>query len=385
MNITPENLLESLEDTPAANPAPESKRITPEKLATHRITSDSDIPDPVSVVRIGGANFAIKGDISFISGQPKAGKTTISSILIATALMKKVPSDLDTLGIECDFCDGKEVVYVDTEQPKQYAKKMLETVKNYMNVHREPKNFHFYNLRDYQNNEKFNVVKGMFEMYPQAHLWIIDGLADLVRNINNEEETSEVMGWFMAVASKLNTTIILVLHENPSSDKMRGHLGSEAMRKAGGAIAIKKDRQKGVHWIESRVIRGSADFDNIFFHYDKDLKRMVSIHGTAGDIDRQVDPTVQKKEHLVKIAKQATVQGSETLSYKDLTERVSAYFDYPKKISRATAQRKIKDMVEARILGQNPDDKSYYLINHNKPLEDVPDKIFGITDNEAPF
>ncbi len=355
------NLLESLENIEST--PKQTKGYTDADIIGNRITSDSNIPEPKPVIKILGANFAIEGDISFISGQPKAGKTHVCAVLIATALMKVRPPDLDTLGIQCEYCEGREVIYVDTEQPKPYAKKLLDSIKNYLNVFREPENFHFYNLRKYENSKKFNVIKKMFEMYPNTFIWIIDGIADLVKNINSEEETSDIMSWFMAAADNFKSTIILVLHENPSTDKMRGHLGSEAMRKAGGAISIKKDRKKRIHWIESRVIRGSDDFENIYFQYDNEKKRMLRIDATPDMTEQfQLEEATPKKDLLTTIVRRCFVNNT-TLNHKALVDKVMVYDKYPRTVSKRTAITRVKEMLEMEIIFK--DTKGEYCFTDN--------------------
>jgi hypothetical protein len=362
-----DQLINELKNLESPNPLENKRDLVKEALQYHRITSDSEIPDPDPVITIAESNFAIRGDISFISGQPKAGKTTVCSILIATSLLEHIPPDMDTLGIRAKYCEEREVIYIDTEQPKQYAKKMLNNVKDYLNVRREPAHFHFYNLRKYANTQKLAIVKGLFEEFKNAHLWIIDGIADLVRNINNEEETSEVIGWLMSMADIYNTTIILILHENHGSEKMRGHLGSEALRKAGGAIAIQKDREKKCHKLISRIIRGSEDFDTIYFHFCKDRKRMVRLDGEMIRESKQ-SPEELKKSKLQELASRCTLSGSEHIEYKEFIRRIMNYERNKngENVSDKTAERRLRDMMEMKVVGQDPQSSKFYLIRDNE-------------------
>lgn len=98
---------------------------------------------------------------------------------------------------------------------------------------------------------------------PDAHLWVIDGIADLIQDPNNIEQSFGLIESIMVQSDRMNSAVIGILHENPGTNKARGNLGSEAERKCGGAITIKKLKEQGVHSIVPRLIRGSADFDTI--------------------------------------------------------------------------------------------------------------------------
>ena len=326
-------------------------------LFEDEITDKTNIKEIVPVVTISEAIFSIEGDISIIGGLPKAGKTSVSSFLLGTALMKDLPDGMDTISIRTTYCNGREVVYIDTEQPKAFTNKLRKSVKKLIGKDDQPDNLKIINLRKYPSEEKQKKVFEWMRVFPNAHLWIIDGVADLIKDPNDTKEAFDIIQKFMTKADELNTTIILYIHENPgTSGKLRGNLGSEAERKCGGAITIKKHKDKGVHSIEAKLIRGSADFEPVFFRYDKPLGRMVSLDAAeTSEIRKTTDKGKMKETRLKEMAKHCLITGSMRFGEFSSKIRANAPQIDGKAISDRTAATRIKDMLDYGFITQNGD------------------------------
>jgi hypothetical protein len=286
-------------------------------LAADEVRADSDVPDLVSIARINGETFAVRGDISFVSGKPKAGKSVVSAALAASALLP-IGHTQDTLCIDVLPANGRPVVLVDTEQPLANTKKLAGNVCRLMGIPpaEQPGNLHIYNLRSYPKAEKLQKVKDAFDAHPDAHLWVIDGLADLIDDVNGATESGKIVDWFMMQASTLNTTIVLVVHENPGTDKMRGHLGSEAERKGGGVIAISKDKEAGCHIIRSKLLRNGPDFEPVYFSWSEGRKYFVT------DGRGPALTSAEKDKDERELARECFPEGTVALRHVQLTQRI---------------------------------------------------------------
>jgi hypothetical protein len=354
----------------------EKAKYSKDQILKCRVDYQSEVQEVVPVVTIGGCPFAVKGDISIIGGLPKAGKTTIAINMIATALMGEIPANLDTLQIRSSPAAGKPVFYIDTEQSKASTNKIRKGICKFLNVEREPDNLYLINLRDkFKAKEKFEYVLACMKHFPDTHLWIIDGLADLLKDPNHTEDSFELVARFMSLSQNLYAPIILYLHENPSgASKFRGNLGSEAERKCYGAIIVKKDKQKQVHIIEPKFLRDSKDFEPIYCHYDISLGRMASMApDEAKEYQKQTDPNEKKKELLKKLAFQCLVGGAERIQHTELCQRISNHSTaiMGKKISVSTAKKKIKAMVENEIIEKGEEGR-YRLVLQKVQGSEVP-------------
>ncbi len=99
----------------------------------------------------------------------------------------------------------------------------------------------------------------MFEFslaeYGGVHLAIVDGVADFIANVNKEEETTAIVAFFRELSVRYNTTIVLVIHQNPDGQKERGHLGSELQRKCESMLVITKDEKNNKSALTAKFLR----------------------------------------------------------------------------------------------------------------------------------
>ncbi|GAB2955000.1 hypothetical protein GCM10027048_20760 [Hymenobacter coalescens] len=320
-------------------------------VADDEIRLDSNIPDLEPIVRIGGEVVAVKGDISFIAGKPKAGKTAVCTMIAASALLRE-KTGVDTLSINTTFAGGREIILVDTEQPKTNTHKQVRNICKVLGVETQPRNLHVFNLREDPKPTKLSKVKQLFDRFPNAHLWIIDGLADLIDDVNSATDSGRIVDLFMMYASKLQTTILLLVHENPGGDgKMRGHLGSEAERKGGGVVAVAKDKSNQVHTITSRIMRNGPDFDTVYFRWSTDRNFFVTDSAAAEQV---VTERYAKEREL---ALQCFPQGTTNLRNKDLMARIKQYAA----VQETQAGKLRKKMIDAQFIVKDHAEGNYSL------------------------
>ena len=111
-----------------------------------------------------------------------------------------------------------------------------------------PSCFKAYTLNSITRRERFDsIVNSMDKYYYQfggIHMVVIDGIADLIRSVNDESESVELIDELHRLAGIYNTCIVCVLHLVPSGMKIRGHLGSEVSRRAAGILSIDKNEKR---------------------------------------------------------------------------------------------------------------------------------------------
>lgn len=247
------------------------EKVSIDSILTKEFRYAETVKRSESLVTIRESTFARKGDFSLIVGQPKAGKTTVSQFLIATALMKNV-ADTDTLEIRSTYCDGKQVIYIDTEGSLEDTHDFVTGVLRIAGLTAKPDHFRVFRFREYTQSECKTALLELFENLQNTHIWLIDGIADFVTSPNQETESNEMVRILMKHANRLEACLLLVIHENPNgaqiSGKTRGHLGSELERKAGGAITVEKDKEHNCHYIKSRILRKGSDFETIGYAFE---------------------------------------------------------------------------------------------------------------------
>ncbi len=332
------------------------------RFKSSEITDESDITDPIPFVTVNGSTFASLGDISFVSGAPKAGKSSVTGFILATALIKDKPKNLDSLGIVSSYQENRPVIYIDTEQHPAHTKKRLKLVLKMAGIERQNTAlFKVMNWRTFPQQQRHDNLIHALNIYKNACLWVIDGITDFVTSANNEEAGNVLISHLMQKASENNAAIILLIHENPQNGKLRGHIGSEAERKCGGAISIKKDREKGVHFIEPKYLRDAEDFTPVVFRYDTILNRMVSVDTQAAQIAIQEQRDKSKGSETKQLY--AKCMGTDAiLSRAEFRKRIEQETDPNNKrtdIAREQfANRKIEDMAKSYLIKINGVGKS---------------------------
>lgn len=237
-----------------------------------------DYPEPQYLLRYNGVGFAPLGDIQVMRAEAKNGKTFTFTILMAAVLSG------DNLGFTCEH-ENPTVLYIDTEQHENNTALVGRRVHSMCgwDLHENFEQFRILTLRG-QNPEKCR--KAMLEaielVNPMAVF--VDGIADLVTDPNDYKESSDLVREFMDIAAKRNISIFTVLHVNPGSEKMRGHLGSEMMRKVSDVFnSTKKKTADGTYFEVEQVMARNRDIDKFTFTIDNS-KLGVPQRPTVGEM-----------------------------------------------------------------------------------------------------
>jgi len=350
-----------------------------DKILATRITDQTPVRSLAVAITIAGATFARRGDFSVVMGQRKAGKTTILKYVVATALMAPGPPRPDTMQIKTAYCQGKAVIYVDTEGSQEDTKDFVEGVKKILGVDQMPENFHVYHWRNLTQKECREAMEILFEHHRDSHLWVIDGIADLVSKPNDEQESNETVRWLMNNAGRLDACFVVIIHENPSKQgqeaKARGHLGSELERKASGAIAVEKDKEKKCHFIRSRFLRKSADFEPISFWWEDG--HPISRTVTPEEKRLFTDSKYRKAQELTGIRNQCFA-GSTTATKEILKNRLAGILpgldEKSKDTARVNIARTIKEMEKLNLIRESndADGKTHYVMILNGQADPAP-------------
>lgn len=179
------------------------------------------------------------GNISMLKGKAKSKKTFLLTLIVSAA----VKSDAIDKFIRYNNPGAKtNILYFDTEQHKSDVNLVLERICK-LSEYKRPTNLHAYALRSMGPAERLKAVEELIYDTEDLGVVVLDGIRDLVVSINDESESSALVSKLMKWSEELNIHIITVLHENPSSDKARGHLGTEMMNKAETVIGIENDSE----------------------------------------------------------------------------------------------------------------------------------------------
>ena len=183
------------------------------------------------------------GNFSFVQAPPKSMKTFFVSLL-GSAFCN--PKGKFTRGMD-SFRDNKHFVHFDTEQGEWHAQRVFKRIQ-WMNKGLKLDFYHTFALRKISYRSRIDFIEYyldcMREEGKEIGLVVIDGVADLVSDANNLEESSAIVQKIMAWTTIYNCHIVTVIHSNNGSDKPTGHLGSFLEKKAETQIQLSRDENK---------------------------------------------------------------------------------------------------------------------------------------------
>lgn len=222
----------------------EKQRIDEEILAlllAQQVKPSDHYDRPRFTLEQNGIGFAPLGNIMAVCAEMKNGKTWLL-LQLAVALLRGEFGNIRNAMPD----KQRRIMWFDTEQDKYDSMLILRRIHqmcgwDYQADHPE---FLLYNLRDIRYDKRRQVVMEGIRLQ-QPTVVFIDGIRDLVRSVNEEEECFDLINDLMSVTARQHCSIWSILHVNPNSDKMRGHLGTELGNKTTDVFSVRKKKDSG--------------------------------------------------------------------------------------------------------------------------------------------
>ena len=258
-------------------------RMTPEEcLAKSRVTASTLLSPMEPLLRLYGVPCLYRGELVAVCGKAKSGKTLFLSMMMACCLSRKVlalerhtettdPTDgcsgslrskseenlEENLSKDATDMEPLRVLWIDTEQSQQSTQdimvnRIIPLVRGHtesdVGGHAETTEItdssnpavgdidaclFAYNLRGMGFEKRRELVKAAIELV-EADLVVIDGIKDLMTDINDAVQATAIIEQLMALAQHHRCCMVCVLHQNKSEadHNMRGSIGTELTNKA---------------------------------------------------------------------------------------------------------------------------------------------------------
>ena len=215
------------------------------------------------------------GNFSFVQAFPKVGKSFLMSLIVSA-----YQSGINQYtGIIKGHRRGRKIIHFDTEQGKFHVSKLARRPLM-MNNLKNDDNYHIYALRSMNHQERIEFIDYiLFDLFEgkEIGLIILDGIADMVSDVNNMEQSNFIVQKVMTWTSKLSCHLTTVLHQNFGSDKPTGNLGSALEKKAETQIKLEKNEvNKGWITVECKRSRNRGFEPFSFTVNDKGLPEFVN-------------------------------------------------------------------------------------------------------------
>lgn len=235
-------------------------------LSKGAIRASDEITVPPKILFVGDCTIATFGNFSASTGKAKSKKTFNISAMVAAAITNST-----VLNYRASLPEGKRtILYFDTEQSKYHCHTVLERIYRLsgLSLKKDDPRLMFWGLREYTPKLRIAVIDYALRKYEGVGLVIIDGLRDLMYDINNGKEATDVMTVLMAWTSGYDLHIHTVLHLNKNDNNPRGHIGTELENKAETVLIISKNLQNNsISEVRPMHMR-DKEFTTFAFHID---------------------------------------------------------------------------------------------------------------------
>ena len=269
-----------------------------------RITADKQLPKMDFLFQLFDRPCFPRRELVAVTGKAKSGKTFVTSMLIACCVIRDVLS----FHRSCD--NPLRVLWYDTEQSDESTQDILKNrIQTLIKANINQTNDLFNPPPSMENNiDVFNVRSVAWKDRRQllleavSHygpdLVIVDGIRDLVNDINDGVLAQEVMEELMHLADERNCCIVCILHQNKGSEdhNLRGWIGTELMNKAFEVYACEKLMPQRIFKVEQTLTRKYDIEQQLYFEVDQQgLPRLTAapIEG-SGDSKERLKPLNQK-------------------------------------------------------------------------------------------
>lgn len=247
-----------------ANKTPQSK--LDEMFKSCLFTVNTPPPNIEYKFRLNGQEVATYGDIITIVGAAKSGKTALVSSIVASALSsaKKIAHVSTTV-------DGRNIVYFDCEQNGQDLYKVNNRLLRAAGLpeNKDVPQLKVFQLTDRPLIERVAFIEYAIKKIGNVGLVVLDGIVDLIRDYNDQTECRDLLEKLKLLTAQENFMLCNILHVSKSTDRARGHIGTELENKSKAIIqttALSDDILNGTT-ISVTHLRGNRAPANCIFTY----------------------------------------------------------------------------------------------------------------------
>ena len=250
--------------------AGEETALSPKMLLLEqlRITPEKQLKPMEFLFHLYGKPCFPRRELVAITGKAKSGKTFVTSMLMACCQSR------DVLAFQRIGDEPLRVLWYDTEQSDESTQDILKnrimtliktttdltdsTDKNSCNSCNSlfKKSIDVFNVRGVAWKERRDLLREAVTRC-KPDLVIVDGIRDLVNDINDGVLAQEVMEELMHLATEHDCCIVCVLHQNKSGEdhNLRGWIGTELMNKAFEVYSCEKLQPQRIFSLEQTLTR----------------------------------------------------------------------------------------------------------------------------------
>ena len=317
-----------METTDNHTPTPEELALCIEESAVRAADACEQSP---AVLRVDGSVIGTLGNFSASIGKAKSKKTFNVAALTAAAMTNGT-----VLHYRASFPEEKRgILYIDTEQGRPHCQQVLRCILRLAGLPEEqdPDNLVMLTLRKFPPDMRLAIVDHAIGTIPHLGLVIIDGIRDLLYDINSPKEATDIISRFMQWTDDRQIHIHTILHQNKNDENARGHIGTELNNKAETVMQIEVDKEeRSISVVEAIHIR-DREFEPFAFRINSEtLPELVEPYqprkrGAGRPAKGPFDPARDIPEDVHRAALDDVFAEGSIGSYREYQERLKEGYE----------------------------------------------------------
>jgi hypothetical protein len=320
----------------------------------------SDIKFSEPILTQGDNAVIFPHTINVIQGQAGVHKSRLAEIICASFL-KLNGYNNELLGFKrTSFTADHTVIYVDTErnltEQLPYALQSIQMKAGYEKAD-HPANFKYISLLQVPRKERFDALNeylSHIKLTTKGSLFIVlDVSTDCIEDFNKTDKSMELIDLMNVAINEHDVVFLCLIHENPNSDKARGHFGTELLNKSSTVMQVgfeKDSSQNNTDLIRVKYLkcRSTAKHQPFHFKYCQDAKGLVLVD--SKEIESLIDSRKQKaaNEDIIEMLQSYLGDGTR-MPRTELIDKLKIEFT----ASQRTIEERLKEIVESEAVIEN--------------------------------
>lgn len=323
----------------AEAPPPPSNGLLQKLINTHRTIIDAASKQVVFSppwLSLDDAPVLSAGTITMIQGSFGSHKSRLAESL-CSIILSKAPTTTDLKFKKYGLGSGYYLAYIDTERGISEAfPAAVQRIRERAGYDAQTDEGHFYplSIKTIPRSERLQAVQ-MWVQYVRGIMtdrgvpdWnlllVLDVVSDCISDFNNVTESLLLFDYLNTLCENYRVCVLGVLHQNPGTDKMRGHAGTEAANKADTVLQIGYDGPDETELIKLRFLksRNAQRPQPIYLKFSSEQRALILADADTVELHLQERRKTKDTDLLMDLIKTMSDEVSE-LTQKAVVERAT--------------------------------------------------------------
>lgn len=200
-------------------------------ISAHQFNPSKSPKEDDTLLFLQNIPIGSRENIITITGRSKSRKTIAASAIATSFFIED-----HHLGFSSQLAKDAKILHIDTEQGYKHYFHSVERIFRDAHIPHDPR-FTSIHTRDADIPMRLELIDYLVESLRPSVL-IIDGLTDLVYDINDQAEATKIGEKFLQISSKYQLLVIGVIHTTKTTGFMTGAIGTIFEKKSETVIKV---------------------------------------------------------------------------------------------------------------------------------------------------